>query len=161
RGFGFTGQAGVLYRGFDRLQLGLSYRGRMNSRVEGKGTLVGLTSDHATSSLRFPDVVSGGFARRPTDPWMFSRDLHLQLWHCVIEFGRDYSHPFLKVAGDTVINADNVVSVRLGTSFSIDEQTRVSFGYSYLPRAVPITHIIPALPDYRANTFAFGLMRSF
>jgi long-chain fatty acid transport protein len=157
RGYGFTGQFGVLYRGFDRLQLGLSYRGPMNAHIEGRGTLAGVAHDQHSSRLRFPDVLSAGAAWRPGERWTLSASADFERWSYFDEVRREYSNPVLRAIGRTVVDAQDALNLRVGVSYQPAPGTELRAGFGYLPRAVPLERTVPAQPDYRTQIFSLGV----
>jgi long-chain fatty acid transport protein len=160
RGYGFTGQAGVLYRGIDRVQLGLSYRGRMSANVEGRGRIQGVGSDTHDSQLRFPDRLSLGAAWEATDAWTLSMNVDWEGWSYLRKFRRDYDNPVLKGAGNARIDARDAVAFHWGAQREIGEHTELRFGYTYQTRAQDTSALVPAMPDFRGQVASLGIGRT-
>lgn len=154
-GFGYTGQAGLLLKLPQRINVGLTYRGRESIDMEGTGKFMGI-KDHFDSKVHFPAISSLGIAWNATDALLLSFAYDYEMWSYLEKIERKYSDPLLNQIGTSIIDGQNKGTYRAGLLYKIKEKDELYAGYSYSPIAIPSSHIIPAKPDYDTQFFSVG-----
>ncbi len=172
--------AGVLYRPFSHVQLGVSYRSAFEMEYDGDAKFrhasvlkdivlpaamggnaynVALASMPATQSgtatLKMPWTLNVGFKVDATEKLDFSAEFDYIAWstyeELVVDFDKDL--PVDKQIQDK--DWDDSVVVRGGTSYDLNEKTVLRFGLMYDWNPVPDETIDPQLPD--ANRIGVSL----
>ncbi|MEC4678020.1 MAG: outer membrane protein transport protein [Nitrospirota bacterium] len=160
-GYGYTGQGGILIKPHDRFKVGLNYRGPMNADIEGSGTLIGVGRDDFSATIKFPAVLSLGFAWDYSEFFLVALSVDWEMWSHINEIRRKYTNPAHQMAGLTILNSEDSYNIRFGMIFKPQDFSEIRAGYSYLTAAVPADSIIPAQPDYDGHAFSIGYSRSF
>jgi long-chain fatty acid transport protein len=160
RGYGFTANAGVLVDAPGGLTVGLTYRGAMSARVEGRGSFGGQRGDfHA--KLRFPATVSVGVVWDATPQLTLGVAYDRELWSYVDRFRRDYDDPTLAAVGTTTFDARDASTIRLGLAYRPSEGHELRLGVSRIGSAFPARNTTPVSPDFDVVGAAVGYTRRF
>ncbi len=155
-GWGFTGQFGFLYHATQTLSLGIDYRGPEKAHLKGHGSLVNVGQGTFTSKLHYPGVLTAGLAWHFLKPLTFTFSYEYEMWHYLQQVQRVYNSPILTVIATNTINGKNVGDFRFGLMYRPNQKNEFRIGYTYAPKSVPVTFIIPAQPDYNINFFSLG-----
>jgi long-subunit fatty acid transport protein len=155
-GYGFTGQGGVLLKAHKRFKVGLNYRGPMNAKVNGSGTLAGVGTDNFSADFKFPGTLSLGLAWQLIDPLLIAFNFDWEMWSYVDKIRRNYTIPAHQAAGTTILDSKDSYDIRLGVAYAPWYHSEFRFGYSYVMAAVPAANIVPALPDFDIHIFSVG-----
>ncbi len=155
-GYGFSGQGGLLYRGFENARIGINYRGPMTAKLNGSGSLPEIGPDNLTTDFKFPGVLSFGASYQFTEKWLVSLNLDWEMWSSIDEIKRNYSNPILNAVGTNKLETEDSISVRLGAVYNLTERSALRGGYSYISDAISPDYVPPTLQDFNIHSFAIG-----
>ncbi|MEK8088201.1 OmpP1/FadL family transporter [Thermithiobacillus plumbiphilus] len=151
-GSGFGGTLALLYT-TERMNVGLQYRSRVKTDLDGDFTLSGGTAQAASTQITFPDVVQAGVMYRISPQWSAEFDLDWTRWS---------SFDQLRIEGDggtlasETSNWKDSLAYRLGTSYRLNDALIMRAGYSYDPSAQPDEYFSPRIPDAGRHMVALG-----
>ncbi len=159
-GFGFT--LSGLYEASDIISVGLAYHSEVKTELSGNATgfptdlflLDGSTFTGKTSvDLNLPATLALGIHFQATDSLSLNFDVDQTNWSA-------YDKLEFKSGGTTfrTVNKDydDVVAIRIGGEYSIDDNWRVRAGYLTEPSPVIEETFDPRLPDADATAFFIG-----
>ena len=151
-GSGFGGTLALLYT-TERMNVGLQYRSRVKTDLDGDYTPSGGTAQAASTQITFPDVVQAGVMYRISPQWSAEFDLDWTRWS---------SFDQLRIEGDggtlasETSNWKDSLAYRLGTSYRLNDALIMRAGYSYDPSAQPDEYFSPRIPDAGRHLLALG-----
>ncbi|TNF66348.1 MAG: hypothetical protein EP298_09365 [Gammaproteobacteria bacterium] len=150
-GFGATAQIGALWKVTPTFQIGLDYRGPEVIHMDGSGSS-SLASGDFTTDVKYPGVLSAGFAWQLLPKWLISFQYDYEMWSYVQGVTRYYGNTGVTNS----IDAHNSSNYRLGTAYTINDKNKVFAGMSYNQAAIPADNLVPAVPDYDAVIASLG-----
>jgi long-chain fatty acid transport protein len=168
-GFGFN--VGVLAKATDSLNVGLSYRHKVNVDYSGTATFEPIPTGNAdldlrvraslpqgavplTTSIEFPAQASFGFAKT-FDSWTFEADVNWYQWSTFDELRLEFeTEPRL----DQTIEEEyeNSFQYRFGLERVLSDTWAVRGGYFFDETPSPPASMSPLLPDANRNGFCLG-----
>ncbi len=156
-GFGFGLSA--LYQATDALRLGLSYHSGVTVDVTVNATNfpISATTDYtgrASVDLNLPDTLALGIHYQISDALSLNLDLDQTMWS-------DYDQLQFKDPSGTVLRTipkgyDDVLAVRIGGEYSVNDNWKIRAGYLTEPSPVVEDTFDPRLPDADATAFFVG-----
>jgi long-chain fatty acid transport protein len=168
-GFGFN--LGVLAKATDSLNVGLSYRHKVNVDYSGTATFEPLSTGNAdldlrvraslpqgevplTTSIEFPAIASFGFAKT-FDAWTFEADVNWYQWKTFDALQLEFeTEPRLN---ETIEEQyANSFQYRFGLERVLSDTWAVRGGYFFDETPAPPASISPLLPDANRNGFCLG-----
>ena len=156
-GFGFGLSA--LYQATDAVRLGLSYHSGVTAEVTVDATnfpIAATTSytGKAKVDLNLPATLAVGAHFQATDALSFNLDLDQTMWsdYDKLEF-KDNSGNLLRTVPK---GYDDVLAVRIGGEYSVDDNWKIRAGYLTEPSPVVEETYDPRLPDADATAFFLG-----
>jgi long-chain fatty acid transport protein len=160
RGYGFTANAGVLIDAPGRVRIGLTYRGAMSARLDGRGSFGGERGDfHA--KLRFPATLGASVAWSPTPRWTLGVAYDRERWSYVESFRRDYDNPTLAAVGTTRFDPDDSGTLRFGVAYRPMDGHELRAGIARIGTAFPAENTTASAPDADVQSFGLGYARTW
>jgi long-chain fatty acid transport protein len=157
KGYGFTGQAGILYKALadNMLNLGVTYRGLMSATISGDGEASGFPiGDFKNAKLHFPGVLTASIASEVCRNLMIAVQADWEMWSYVKDIKRTYPAPVGTVT--TTLNSKDAGTFRVGARYKAWETSEFRLGYTYAMHAIPSANLTPAIPDYDAHAGSVG-----
>lgn len=150
-GSGFGGTLALLYT-TERMNIGLQYRSRVKTDLNGDFTPSGGTAQAASTQITFPDVVQAGVMYRLTPQLSAEFDLDWTRWSSFDEL--NIGTP----SGNFRNNQQwkDVLAYRLGTAYQLSDALVLRAGYSYDPSGQPDEFFSPRIPDTDRHLLALG-----
>ena len=168
-GFGFN--VGVLAKATDSLNVGLSYRHKVNVEYSGTATFEPIPTGNAdldlrvraslpqgavplSTSIEFPAQASFGFSKT-FDAWTFEADVNWYQWKTFDELRLEFeTEPRLN---ETIAEEyENSFQYRFGLERVLSDAWAVRGGYFFDETPAPPASISPLLPDANRNGFCLG-----
>ena len=156
-GFGFGLSA--LYQASDAVRLGLSYHSGVTAEITVDATNFPISATtsytgNAKVDLNLPETLAVGVHYQATDVLSFNLDLDQTMWS-------DYDKLEFKDTSGTVLRTvpkgyDDVMAVRIGGEYSVDDNWKIRAGYLTEPTPVVEDTFDPRLPDADATAFFLG-----
>jgi long-chain fatty acid transport protein len=168
-GFGFN--LGILAKATDSLNVGLSYRHKVNVDYSGTATFEPLSTGNAdldlrvraslpqgevplTTSIEFPAVASFGFAKT-FDAWTFEADVNWYQWKTFDALQLEFeTEPRLNETIEEQYS--NSFQYRFGLERVLSDTWAVRGGYFFDETPAPPASISPLLPDANRNGYCLG-----
>lgn len=173
-GWGFN--IGFLYAFTDKLNLGLTYRSRVDVKQCGTVKLEGIApplrslfggaayETDAETTIHFPDNISLGLAYRPTEKWTIGLDVEWYDWRRFSKSRLDIERE-VPAAGFTDASVDLEWKYqwffKLGVEYVVNEKIFLRGGYLYGVSPVPDRTLSPDNPDSNQHNFAVGIGYKF
>ncbi len=161
RGYGFTGQGGILVFLPHKIKLGFNYRAPMVAHIRGSGVIADTFSDDFTAKLPFPAVTSVGASWQATPTLLLSTAFDYESWHTLSTVNKTYNNPVFAPVSALVLDAKDSYNLRGGFSYRPSKENEFRGGYSYLSAAVPSINIVPAQPDFYEHHLSAGYSRYY
>jgi len=154
-GIGFN--AGIYYQPADVLSIGLSYRSRVNMRVEGGAATFTVPASLQTSfpagntfdaELPLPQVASLGIGIHPGDKLTLSAQVDFVGWSAYDTLAFDYEKttPVLQNTR-SARRFEDAFSFRLGGQYRVTDALSLRAGAYYALTPVPAGYLTPETPD--------------
>jgi long-chain fatty acid transport protein len=179
-GFGYGVTFGGLYKPNEQLSLGASIRTKTNVKMSGTAKNPAMAGTGATESdfdrdVAWPLWIAGGIAYRPMDKLVITFDVQFSQWSkSENEFTTTYANTHWMAAltpGDNnkfILHWSDATQVRLGASYSVDENLDLRAGIYTDPAPAPIETYNILFPSisytgialgagYKINSFVFDL----
>lgn len=163
-GSGWGGNAALLYKG-DQFNVGVSYRSRVKTDINGTGTgagpLVAAGSTTATTSVTFPDMVNVGVSFKPAEKVTLSFDVDWTNWKTFDKIAVNFAPSALTGALGTTTstipeNWKATTTFRAGVEWAYNDKMRARFGYVYDPTPINNVDFSPRLPGNDRQLFTVG-----
>lgn len=168
QGFGFN--TGVYFQATEKFSLGLSYRSRVNMKVDnGEATFTvpsALTANFPngkfSSELPLPDVLTLGLAYKVTPKLVLALDVNYVGWKAYDTLAFDYENNTASLA-DTKSAREYKSSpaFRLGAQYKLTEEFAVRLGLGYTISPVQDGYLTPETPDANRINLIVGLGYTF
>jgi len=169
-GWGFN--VGLLYTLTDKVNLGLTYRSRVDVKQRGTVKLEGIApplrplfggaayETDAETTLHFPDNISFGLAFRPAEKWTIGLDVEWNDWRRFSKSRLDIEQE-VPAAGFTDASVDLEWKyqwfLKFGGEYMLNEKIFLRGGYLYSMSPVPDRTLSPDNPDSNQHNFSFGI----
>ncbi len=160
-GDGYGLSLGGMYQASDVLRVGLAYHSGVTLNLSGDAVNLPYNSlavapytGKATLDLKIPDTYAIGINYRASEDFSINVDLDFTQWS-------DYDKlVFNSAAGAEIVTVDkgyeDVMAIRLGGSYYVDNNWTIRFGYLTEPSPVPENTYDPRLPDADATAISVG-----
>lgn len=168
KGFGFN--AGLYFQATDKLSFGLSYRSRVNMKVDnGDATFTvpaSLSSNFPngkfSSELPLPDVITLGVAYKVDPKLTLALDINYVGWKAYDTLAFDYTNNTTSLA-DTKSAREYKSSpaFRLGAQYKLTDAFAVRLGLGYTISPVQDGYLTPETPDANRINYIIGLGYTF
>ncbi len=168
KGFGFN--AGLYFQATDELSLGLSYRSRVNMKVDnGDATFTvpaSLSSNFPngkfSSELPLPDVITLGVAYKVDPDLTLALDINYVGWKAYDTLAFDYTNNTTSLADTkSARKYKSSPAFRLGAQYKLTEAFAVRLGLGYTISPVQDGYLTPETPDANRINYIIGLGYTF
>lgn len=166
-GSGFT--AGLQYKPYRSLWLGLSYRSQVTFEFEGDAEPSNYPAELSeqipngsiTAPLTTPENITFGIAIRPLKNFIITADYQYIGWDSYDKLQINFDDFYDADTGERMISTaerfyENSFTVRLGTEYILDKKTSVFAGYLYDKNPIKDEYLDPTLPDSDRIGLSFG-----
>jgi long-chain fatty acid transport protein len=157
---------GISFKASDRLHFGISYRSRVDMRVESGDATFTVPTSVASSfpntsfdaTLPLPEVLSVGAGWKPLEHLTLQLDLNLTRWNAFDTLAFNYQQP---VNGSSRTSAARLyqrrLATRLGAHYQASKSLAFMVGGAYDPSPVRDGFVSPDLPDANRIVLTGGI----
>ena len=161
-GYGFN--MGLLYHITEHIDLGISYRSRVNMEYDGDaqfnnipgflGTM--FQNGDVSVDITLPSILALGLAVTPFEKWTFEFDFYWVDWSVYKELSADFENPNTP---DETVPRDwhDTYSFAIGAKYQLSKSIVLRGGYMFDTEAVPEKTLDPVLPDSNSHLVSFGV----
>ena len=151
-GYGWGGNAGILYKITDSVSTGFSYRSRMKVDLKGNAWVSPVPAigypgafGNASSSITLPDLFTWGFSIKPSEKLTLNADLGYTMWSTFDTltvmssntlFNKSYPHQWR-----------DVFDLRIGGQYKLTDHWKLRAGLQYDQNPVPDHYFETRVPD--------------
>jgi long-chain fatty acid transport protein len=163
-GFGYN--VGFLVQATEKLNIGLSYRSKVNMEVaEGTATFTvpsSLTANFPSgtfsSALPLPQVATLGLAYKLNDKLAFALDVNYVGWKAYDTLAFDYAQNTTSLIDTkSARNYKNTLAFRFGANYALTEKFDARLGLAYGLTPVQNGYVTPETPDANRFNYTAGL----
>ncbi len=163
-GFGYN--VGLFVQATEKLNIGLSYRSKVNMEVaEGTATFTvpsSLTANFPSgtfsSALPLPQVATLGLAYKLNEKLAFALDVNYVGWKAYDTLAFDYAQNTASLIDTkSARNYKNTLAFRLGANYALTEKFYARLGLAYGLTPVQNGYVTPETPDANRINYTAGL----
>lgn len=163
-GFGYN--VGLFVQATEKLNIGLSYRSKVNMEVaEGTATFTvpsSLTANFPSgtfsSALPLPQVATLGLAYKLNEKLEFALDVNYVGWKAYDTLAFDYAQNTASLIDTkSARNYKNTLAFRLGANYALTEKFDARLGLAYGLTPVQNGYVTPETPDANRINYTVGL----
>lgn len=163
-GFGYN--VGLFVQATEKLNIGLSYRSKVNMEVaEGTATFTvpsSLTANFPSgtfsSALPLPQVATLGLAYKLNEKLAFALDVNYVGWKAYDTLAFDYAQNTASLIDTkSARNYKNTLAFRLGANYTLTENLDARLGLAYGLTPVQNGYVTPETPDANRINYTAGL----
>lgn len=163
-GFGYN--VGLFVQATEKLNIGLSYRSKVNMEVaEGTATFTvpsSLTANFPSgtfsSALPLPQVATLGLAYKLNEKLAFALDVNYVGWKAYDTLAFDYAQNTASLIDTkSARNYKNTLAFRLGANYALTENLDARLGLAYGLTPVQNGYVTPETPDANRINYSAGL----
>jgi len=165
--FNWSFNVGLMFRPLKSLSMGLTYRGKTDTDLEGttevKGTPIPNSKVHAKTEIDSPDQIQAGIRYMPSDQVSVEADLVWTHWSTVKSYTVKFDRPLLGTVPAEYFprDWDNTYQLRLGAEWKVNTMFTLRGSYFYDPTPIPDDTVDLQWPDANKHTFALGTGLNF
>lgn len=163
-GFGFN--AGFFAQVTEKFGLGLTFRSQVNMNIDNGSATFTVPSSlepnfpdgSFSSSLPLPQVITLGFAYKPSDKLSFALDINYVGWKAYDTLAFDYANNTSSLSDTkSARNYKNTFAFRTGCSYAINEQLTARLGIAVGLSPVQDGYVTPETPDANRVNYTGGI----
>ncbi len=155
--FNISFNVGFLYKPYDNLSLGLTYRSRTKTDFDGTVEVVGVDKVHAETSIDHPEQLQFGVKYQPNRRLILTADVVWTRWSVVDGYTVRFDRPLLgKTKEEFPRNWDDTRQVRIGVEYRLNDVISLRGGYFYDPSPIPDSTFDMLWPDADKKTYSLG-----
>jgi len=163
-GFGYN--VGLFVQATEKLNIGLSYRSKVNMEVgEGTATFTvpsslstNFPSGTFSSALPLPQVATLGLAYKLNDKLAFALDVNYVGWKAYDTLAFDYAQNTASLIDTkSARNYKNTFAFRLGANYALTDKFDARLGLAYGLTPVQNGYVTPETPDANRINYTAGL----
>ncbi|TCK03331.1 OmpP1/FadL family transporter [Phorcysia thermohydrogeniphila] len=160
--FNISFNVGILYKPYDNLSFGLTYRSRTQTDFEGTVEVVGVDKVHATTEIDHPEQLQAGVMYRPNKRLTLTADVVWTNWSIIDGYTVRFDRELLGEKEEVFPrNWKDTRQVRIGIEYKLSEIVTLRGGYFYDPSPIPDSTFDMLWPDADKKTYSFGLGLNF
>jgi long-chain fatty acid transport protein len=160
--FNISFNVGILYKPYDNLSFGLTYRSRTQTDFEGTVEVVGVDKVHATTEIDHPEQLQAGVMYRPNKRLTLTADVVWTNWSIIDSYTVRFDRELLGEKEEVFPrNWKDTRQVRIGIEYKLNEIVTLRGGYFYDPSPIPDSTFDMLWPDADKKTYSFGLGLNF
>jgi len=156
--FNLSFNVGLLYKPYNNLSLGLTYRSRTYTDFEGTVEVVGIDKVRASTKIDHPEQVQAGLKYQPNKRITLTADVVWTRWSTVKSYTIKFSRPLLGKT-EEVFPRDwkDTKQLRFGIEYKWNELITLRGGYFYDPSPIPDHTFDMLWPDADKKTYSAGM----
>jgi len=156
--FNVSFNVGFLYKPYDNLSFGVTYRSRTYTDFEGTVEVVGIDKVHASTKIDHPDQLQMGVKYQPNKKLTLTADVVWTNWSSVKDYTIKFSRPLLgKTYEYFPRDWKDTRQLRLGIEYKWNEIVTLRGGYFYDPSPIPDHTFDMLWPDADKKTYSLGM----
>jgi len=163
--FNWSFNVGLMFRPLKSLSMGLTYRGKTDTDLEGTTEVKGIPNSkvHAKTEIDSPDQIQAGIRYMPSDRVSVEADLVWTHWSTVKSYTVKFDRPLLGVVSSEYFPRDweDTYQLRLGAEWKVNTMFTLRGSYFYDPTPIPDDTVDLQWPDADKHTFALGTGLNF
>jgi len=166
--FNWSFNVGLMFRPAKSLAMGLTYRGKTDTDLEGTTEVRGIkgipnSKVHAKTEIDSPDQIQAGIRYMPSDRISVEADLVWTHWSTVKSYTVKFDRPLLGSVSSEYFprDWDDTYQLRLGAEWKVNGTFTLRGSYFYDPTPIPDDTLDLQWPDADKHTFALGTGLSF
>ena len=153
---------GVLYKPYDNLSVGLTYRSRTRTDFRGTVEVVGVDKVGAETKIDHPDQLQVGLKYRPNKRLTLTADVVWTNWSLVHGYTVKFDRPLLGKSYEYFPRDwKDTRQLRLGLEYKWSELLTLRAGYFYDPSPIPDHTFDMLWPDADKKTYSVGAGLNF
>ncbi len=148
---------GLLFKPYDNLSVGLTYRSRTKTNFKGTVEVKGIEKVNASTSIDHPDQLQLGLKYRPNERLTLTADLVWTNWSIIDGYTVKFDKPLLGKK-EEVFPRDwkDTRQIRLGIEYKWSDFLTLRGGYFYDPSPIPDHTFDMLWPDADKKTYSVG-----
>ncbi|WP_457679157.1 OmpP1/FadL family transporter [Thermovibrio sp.] len=156
--FNLSFNFGLLYRLYDNLSLGITYRSRTNTHFRGTVEVVGVDKVGAETSIDHPEQLQVGLKYKPSRRLTLTADVVWTNWSVIKGYTIKFDRPLLGRTQETFPRDwKDTRQLKLGIEYKVNELLTLRGGYFYDPSPIPDHTFDMLWPDADKKTYSFGV----
>ncbi|WP_163328444.1 OmpP1/FadL family transporter [Desulfurobacterium thermolithotrophum] len=161
--FNYSFNFGLMYKPYDNLSFGFTYRSRTNTDFRGTVEIVELNQKvGAETSIDHPAQIQAGIRYQPTKKLNLMADVVWTDWSSIQDYTVKFDKPFLgKKEEKFPRNWKDTKQIRFGIEYKWNEIVTLRGGYYYDPSPIPDETFDMLWPDADKRTYSFGVGLNF
>ncbi len=160
--FNVSFNVGVLFKPYDNLSFGFTYRSRTETDFEGTVEVVGIQKVHASTKIDHPEQLQAGVMYRPNKRLTLTADVVWTNWSVVKDYTVKFDEPLLGVTEEYFPRDwKDTRQIRFGIEYKLNQTITLRGGYYYDPSPIPDKTFDMLWPDADKKTYSFGVGLNF
>ncbi len=162
-GSGWGGNAGVLYKAGDQVDVGFSYRSRVKIKVDDATADVNALglSNPVQTEITLPDLIQAGISLAASDKLTLNADLDYTWWSTYDRLIIKSKTIALLPGSTSDVSIDeknwkNTFAFRIGAQYKLSDQWKLRAGYVYDQNPVPSNRFETRVPDSDRHGITVG-----
>ena len=155
--FNVSFNAGILYKLYDNLSFGLTYRSKTNTDFDGTVEVKGVDKVSASTSIDHPDQFQFGVKYKPNKRLTLTADVVWTNWSQIHGYTVKFKRPLLgKTEENFPRDWKDTRQLRLGIEYKWSDFLTLRGGYFYDPSPIPDHTFDMLWPDADKKTYSVG-----
>lgn len=155
--FNVSFNLGLLYKPYDNLSFGITYRSRTKTSFKGSVEVVGIEKVSASTSIDHPEQLQAGVKYRPNKKLTLTADVVWTNWSIVHGYTVKFNKPLLGKSKEYFPRDwKDTRQIRLGLEYKVNEVLVLRGGYFYDPSPIPDHTFDMLWPDADKKTYSLG-----
>jgi long-chain fatty acid transport protein len=160
--FNYSFNVGLMYKPYDNLSFGITYRSRTNTDFKGTVEIVGIDKVNAETSIDHPEQIQAGVKYQPNSKLVLTVDVAWTDWSSVHDYTLKFDKPLLgKTEEYFPRDWKDTRQIRFGVEYKWNEIVTFRGGYFYDPSPIPDETFDMLWPDADKKTYSFGVGLNF
>ncbi len=161
--FNVSFNVGILFKPYDNLSFGLTYRSRTETDFEGTVEVVGVQKVHASTKIDHPEQLQAGVMYKPNEKLTLTADVVWTNWSVIKDYTVKFDRPLLGSVSEEYFPRDweDTRQLRFGVEYKLNDMLTLRGGYYYDPSPIPDRTFDMLWPDADKKTYSFGVGLSF
>ncbi len=155
--FNVSFNLGLLYKPYDNLSFGITYRSRTKTHFKGSVEVVGIEKVGASTSIDHPDQLQMGVKYQPNSRLTLTADVVWTNWSIVHGYTVKFDKPLLGKSQEYFPRDwKDTRQIRLGLEYKVNKTLVLRGGYFYDPSPIPDHTFDMLWPDADKKTYSLG-----
>ena len=161
--FNYSFNVGLMYKPYDNLSFGITYRSRTNTDFKGTVEIVGVDKVNGETSIDHPEQIQAGVKYQPNKRLTLTADVVWTNWSTVHDYTVKFDRPLGGAISEEHYPRDwkDTRQLRFGIEYKWNEIVTFRGGYFYDPSPIPDETFDMLWPDADKKTYSFGVGLNF